>query len=119
MTNNNIVNKYGCIFEVEETNSNQTVIWAANADNTIQVKFAVQNLATEEEPEPYWRGQVDEYKIPDHDDWDRFISGVYGDLYNVDDESKEWVVENCLHEFYKWIRYIEDQREYAAHPVHF
>ena len=80
MTNNNIVNKYGCIFEVEETDNNMTTIWAASADNTIQVKFAVQTLATDTEPEPYWRGQVDDYNIPDHDDRDRFICGVYGDL---------------------------------------
>ena len=116
---NNIINKYGCTFEVEETNDKETIIWAASADNTVQVKFAVQNLATDSEPEPYWRGQVDDYKIPDRDDWNYFISGVYGDLYDMDDESKEWIIENCLHEFYKWMQYIEDQREYAANPDRF
>lgn len=117
--NNNIISKYGCTFEVEETDNNMIAIWAASADDTIQVKFTVQNLATEEEPEPYWRGQVDDYNIPDRDDRERFICGVYGDLYDMDDESKEWVMENCLHEFYKWVQYIEDQRAYAAHPDYF
>ena len=116
---NNIIKKYGCTYEVEETNSNMTTIWATSADDSIQVKFVMQNMATDADPDPYWRGQVDDYNIPDRDDRDRFLCGVYGDLYDMDDESKEWLMENCLHEFYKWVHYIEEQREYAAHPDNF
>lgn len=105
------INKYGYTFTVERTTINDYDIKAVDSMSGYMVQFAVQNLRLPNEQSDTWRGQVVDFKLDYYDlDYNTFISSLYADMYEFDDESAEWVIENCMHEFAKWMDYIHESR---------
>lgn len=105
------INKYGYTFTVEHTSINDYNIKAIDPTSGYMVQFAVQNLRLPNENADYWRGQVAEFQLDNYGaDYNTFISPLYADMYEFDDECAEWVIENCMHEFAKWMNYIHGTR---------
>ena len=104
----NTINKYGYIFTVERTTIDDYTIKAVDPVKGYEVMFAVQNLRLPDETADCWRGQVEEFPLDNFGaDFYTFISSpLYADLYEFEDECAEWVIENCMHEFAKWMDYI-------------
>lgn len=101
------INKYGYSFIIERTTINDYSIKAVDPASGYTVQFAVQNLRLPNENKDAWRGQVEDFKLDDYGpDYNAFISPLYADWYEFDDECAEWVIENCMHEFAKWMNYI-------------
>lgn len=106
------ITKYGYTYTVERTTLNDYTITATDSATGYSVEFGVQNIRLADETADYWRGQVVDYNLDGYGfAYDVFICELYADGYEYDDESGEWVIENCLHEFAKWMEYIHTAEE--------
>jgi hypothetical protein len=105
------INKYGYTYTIERTTVNDYTITAIDPLTGYSVEFAISNLRSADETADYWRGQVVDYTIDCGFDHEVFIRELFADGYECDDESDEWVIENCLYEFAKWMDYIHTADE--------
>lgn len=106
------ISKYGYTYTVERTTLNEYTITATDPATGYTVTFIVQNLRSADETVDYWRGQVTDYNLDGYGfAYEVFIGELYADGYECDDESDEWVIENCLYEFAKWMKYIHTAEE--------
>jgi hypothetical protein len=108
----NTITKYGYTYTIERTTLNDYTITAIDPMTGYSVTFGVQNLRLDNEPADYWRGQVTDYELDGYGfAYEVFIGELYADGYEFDDEYAEWVIENCLYEFAKWMEYIHTAEE--------
>ena len=106
------ITKYGYTYTIERATLNDYTITATDTTTGYTVIFIVQNLRLVNETADYWRGQVADYNLGGYGfAYEVFIGELYADGYEYDDESDEWVIENCLHEFAKWMEYIHTAEE--------
>lgn len=114
MATNNI-HKYGYDFTIEKWEDGETLITGTSDYATVNYKVE----RCEDTDGIYYTGKVDSYHVELPVNRTIFLCDLYGDLFDMDDESEEWVIENCLHEYSKWMDYMADQEAYRLHPDRF
>lgn len=113
ITNN--IHKYGCDFTIERWEDGETFITGVSDYATVVYKVE----RHEDADGVYYVGKVESYDIRCDIDRDIFLCDLCGDLYDIDDESEEWVIENCLHEYSNNMEHLADQAAYRNNPDRF